>query len=321
MTYFVEIANPAVHYPALARLLNHFEPDPIAAANIQEWDRRNEGNILQRSVVCNADGAIIGYSVALQGPWNQPGEFYLWLGTHPEQRGQGIGQQLYNHALAFIQAHQGTAITTEVSEDQAEGLRFAATHGFVRGKHTFQSRLDLADFDEAPFAAMVEAVAAGGIRFYTLADVADTEAARRGLYDINRRVSLDDPGSDGLFPTFEEFSQVLFPAPWYRPAGQWLAADGERIVGMCAAGYFQESNSMYNMMTGVDKAYRGRGIAQALKVLAIRWAKAYGADYIRTNNNSENAPMLTINRKLGYQPQPGSYTLTKKLTKKEVNHV
>ena len=30
---------------------------------------------------------------------------------------------------------------------------------------------------------------------------------------------------------------------------------------------------------------------------------------IRTNNDSENAPILTVNRKLGYVPEPGFYTL------------
>lgn len=314
MEYHVEIADPATHYAALATFLNHFEPDPIGAADIREWDRRNVDNILRRAIVRVDDGAVVGYSVALQGPWNQPGEFYLWVGVDAKQRGQGIGQRLFEHGLEFIRSHSGTTVTSEVGEDQVDGLRFATARGFTQLRHTFQSRVDLADFDETAFAGLVDAARTNGIRFYTMADIADTAEERRALYDINRRVSLQDPGSGGLFPTFEEFNRDVFSAPWYRAEGQFLVAEGARIVGMCAVGYFQESNSMYNMMTGVDEAYRGRGIAQALKVLAIRWAKAYGADYIRTNNNSENAPMLAINRKLGYQPQPGSYTMLLKLT-------
>jgi hypothetical protein len=57
-------------------------------------------------------------------------------------------------------------------------------------------------------------------------------------------------------------------------------------------------------------------VAQALKLLAIRCARRYGAVYIRTHNDSENAPMLAINRKLGYQPQPGLYRYTLDLTAK-----
>jgi hypothetical protein len=29
-----------------------------------------------------------------------------------------------------------------------------------------------------------------------------------------------------------------------------------------------------------------------------------GARYPRTNNDSQNAPMLVVNRKLGYRPEP-----------------
>ncbi len=313
MKFTIEQANPEQHYDALARFLNHFEPDPIAAADIREWDRRSEGHIVRRSIVRDDGGDVIGYGVVHHGPWNQPHEFYLWIGVAAAKRRQGMGQALYDYALTTIRSLDGTTLGSEVGEDQAAGLHFAQRQGFVQQKHTFQSKLDLRQFDESAFSATVDSVQAQGIRLYSMADVADTPTARCALYAINQQMTLQDPGADGAFPAFEQFEKEVFAAPWYRPAGQWLAADGDHIIGMCAVGYFEESNSMYNMMTGVDEAYRGRGIAQALKVQAIRWAKAYGADYIRTNNNSENAPMLAINRKLGYEPQPGSYKFIKTL--------
>jgi GNAT superfamily N-acetyltransferase len=100
-------------------------------------------------------------------------------------------------------------------------------------------------------------------------------------------------------------------ASWYRPDGQIVAAVGETWVGMAAVGYFEATNSMYNMFTGVDPAWRGKGIALALKLLTIACARRYSADYISTNNDSENAPMLAINRTLGYQPEPGYYQMTR----------
>ncbi|MEM7128263.1 MAG: GNAT family N-acetyltransferase [Chloroflexota bacterium] len=312
MKYKVEAANAETDYDALATFMNTFEPDPISGDDLREWDRRNAENILRRWLVRAEDETIIGYSVALQGTWNSEGEFYLWFNTDKAYRNRGIGQELYAMGLEFIQANNGTALTTEVSDDEAEGIRFAESRGFSKLKHTFQSKLDLQQFEETAFDKSVTAAQEAGIRFYTLADVEDTEENRRTLYEINRHTSLQDPGSDGRFPSFEQFNKDVFPSSWYRAEGQWLAAKEERVVGMCAVGYFQESNSTYNMMTGVHEEYRGRGIAQALKVLSARWAKAYGADYMRTNNNSENGPMLAINRKLGYAPQPGSYTMVKK---------
>jgi RimJ/RimL family protein N-acetyltransferase len=146
---------------------------------------------------------------------------------------------------------------------------------------------------------------AQGARFFSLADVGDTEEARRAAYEINRRAALDIPGRIHSFASFEEWRRFVCGASWYRPEGQILAALGETWVGLSAVGYFAESNSMYNMITGVDRPYRGRGLALALKLRTIRLARRYGAAYIRTHNDSENAPMLALNRKLGYQPEPG----------------
>ena len=52
-------------------------------------------------------------------------------------------------------------------------------------------------------------------------------------------------------------------------------------------------------------------IAGANDPLAIRRAREYGAQAISTDNDSQNAPMLAINRMLGYQPEPGYYDLVR----------
>jgi RimJ/RimL family protein N-acetyltransferase len=80
-------------------------------------------------------------------------------------------------------------------------------------------------------------------------------------------------------------------------------------VGIAAVALYPERNLAYNAFTGVDRDYRGRGLAQALKLLASRFAQRHGASSIATDNDSRNAPMLAINRKLGYRPQPGKYLL------------
>lgn len=168
-------------------------------------------------------------------------------------------------------------------------------------------------FDEQPFAGVIEACEASGIRFTSIAELGDTTENRRQLYAINRTTSLDIPGSDGTFPSFEESINWIFQAAWFRADGQLIARDGERWVGYCSVGYYAETNSMYNFMTGIEKGYRGRKIAVALKLLAIRLAKDAGVEYIRTNNDAENMAMLAINRKLGYQPLLSIYQLTNQL--------
>ena len=68
---------------------------------------------------------------------------------------------------------------------------------------------------------------------------------------------------------------------------------------------------MHNMMTGVRREYRGRHIALSLKLLTIAFCRRHNAHSLDTGNDSTNAPMLAINRKLGYQFEPGKYRLEK----------
>ena len=68
---------------------------------------------------------------------------------------------------------------------------------------------------------------------------------------------------------------------------------------------FAETNAVWSMLTGVARTHRRRRIAQALKLLTIQYAKELGADYLNTQNDSVNEPMLAINRKLGFVRQEG----------------
>lgn len=57
-------------------------------------------------------------------------------------------------------------------------------------------------------------------------------------------------------------------------------------------------------MTAVVRDWRGRGVATALKRATIEWAIARGLDELGTANDTVNAPMRAVNRRLGYRPLP-----------------
>ncbi|HLH63999.1 MAG TPA: hypothetical protein VKV20_20165 [Ktedonobacteraceae bacterium] len=48
-------------------------------------------------------------------------------------------------------------------------------------------------------------------------------------------------------------------------------------------------------------------------MLSISAARNYNIDYLYTNNDLTNAPMLAINRRLGYQEYPGISMLIRAL--------
>jgi len=64
-----------------------------------------------------------------------------------------------------------------------------------------------------------------------------------------------------------------------------------------------EEHRMIQQLTGVDHRYRGRGLGKWLKaamLMHIR-SKYPGVKMIMTGNANENAPMLTINQRMGFR--------------------
>lgn len=308
----IRLAHPESDIPGIAKLVNTFERQPLTVATVQKWfEHMPPGRITRRMVVANEPDEVIGYSVTVHEPWWPAHHFYVWVVIDPAWREQGWGLALYRDAQAFLQEQGAVQLKSEVRDDDPASLRFAQRNGFHIDRHHFASRLDLLTFDETSYQSCLAMQEAAGMRFFSMADLQDSPAARRKLYELNRLTDLDIPGADGTFMSFEEFEQWVCGARWYCPAGQLIAADGEVWVGLSAVQLLPETQGAYNLMTGVLRPYRGRKIALALKLLAIRYARDHGACYISTDNDSLNVPMLAINQKLGYKPQPGKYSLTK----------
>jgi GNAT superfamily N-acetyltransferase len=306
----------ACDFPALAVLLAVRDPEPPTPELLREWEGNAPAGLARQRLVAFDDElgetnseVMVGFCDAASWPWESPHQFWISTVVAPDHRRRGLGAQLIDDALAFAREQGATRLAAEVRDNATGGLHFAERCGFRTDRHIFESRLHLADFNEQQFIGVVGHMEADDIRFLSLADLGDSDEARRKLYDINATLARDVPGHDGEFMPFEQFQKTVCSASWYRPDGQIVAVVDGTWVGMAAVGYFQNTNSMYNMFTGVDPAWRGRGIALALKLLAIACARRYGAAYISTNNDSENAPMLAINCRLGYQPEPGYYRM------------
>jgi GNAT superfamily N-acetyltransferase len=312
MVFELRALDPATDFPRVAELLSLVDSEPVTDAALHESERaRPEGEIRQRLVAVDPAGAIVGFGEAGRVPWHKPGLFWTFVVVAPEVRTRGIGSSLFASMLEFSRGQGSLTMRACVRENCAEGLRFAEKRGFRIDRHAFESVLEIATFDEHRFAGTIEALEASGLRFFTFADLEGTPEQQRKLYDLNIITGLDVPGYDdeGVRP-FEQFRKDVLEAYWFRPEGQIIAADGERWVGLAALGEVTPG-MMYNMMTGVLREYRGRKIALALKLRAVEVCRQRGARYMRTDNDSQNQPMLAVNRKLGYQPEPGFYVLLK----------
>ena len=130
---------------------------------------------------------------------------------------------------------------------------------------------------------------------------------------------MDTPWSEGRhhpWLSFEDFQQKVCGANWYRPAGQMVVIDKTcgAWAAMSAITRFEGADYAYNLFTGVDRSYRGRKLAQSVKVLALGFARGVlKANSVRTHHHQKNEPMIAIDRKLGYMQIAGYYTMEKLL--------
>lgn len=310
--------DPTTDFPRIAELTNMVDPEPVTADMLLRRSKTlSPERISHRIVALDDDEPIIGFSSIVRNSWLPAGQFWFRVIVDATLRNRGYGSALYDASLDFAREQGATQVLSEVRESCSECLQFAQKRGFTIERRMFVSRLYLDKFDETHFAGIIGTVEASGIRFLTLAEagnIGNTEENQRRLYELNRRVAVDNPAYAGwAFPSFEVYSQHLTASPQFSANGQFIAVDGDTWIGMAGTDYYPQTNSLHNGFTGVERAYRGRNIALALKLLTIRYARLRGVAYLYTNNDSTNAPMLAINRKLGYQAEPGILMLTRAL--------
>jgi GNAT superfamily N-acetyltransferase len=304
----------AADYPRVAELLSLTASEPVTVALLKEWEAAADPKRVRRWLgAANDQNEMVAILDVGRDPWMHEGRYWLEVTVDPTHRRQGIGSQLYEEGLKLAQVLGAKTVRATIRDNDDSSLQFALKRGFHHDRHSYESVLDLRTFDETPFVPAITRCEAQGFRFASLAALGNTPEWRKQLYHVNRTAGLDVPGNSGNFWDFDQFTRNVFDASWFNADGQILAIEGDKAVGLGAVGYEADTNSSYSAFSGVLREYRGRGLAQALKLMTIRKAISWGADYIRTHNDSTNAPMLSINRRFGYKPEPGIYYLLKEV--------
>ena len=205
-----------------------------------------------------------------------------------EHRGRGIGTALYDVGLAHAHAIGAEQLLVNFHENDA-GVAFARRRGFAQVRAETESALDPRLVTARPPAGL-------DLRPMTTIDP-------RLAYDIDMETTADMPATEpfeGM--AYEEWEEHVLRHPLLAPAGSFVAlVDGE-AAALSLLTADPESGRAMSWMTGTRRAYRGRGLALAVKLASIEWAAANGITRMLTFNDATNAPMLAVNRRLGYDP-------------------
>ena len=218
------------------------------------------------------------------------------------RRRRGIGSAVLARIGEHARAWGKTQLEAVVSETDPDGLAFARNRGFEEVARAWDATLPLADLTPAPVDPPP------GVEIRTLAERPDL---LRSLYEVEVEAIADIPAPEPyVVGSFEDWRRREVEAPLTRPDSWFLAiADGEVVGHALLLQQPVRPGVGWHEMTGVRRAWRGRGVAGALKRAQIAWAKAEGLDCLETENHEDNAPMRRLNQRLGYQAKPATITL------------
>lgn len=237
--------------------------------------------------VAEIDGEVAGYSFGFLDFFGPGRAMFGNVRVGSANRRRGVGAALYEPLRRHALAVGAESLLATFVESEA-GIVFARTRGFVEVRAETDSALDLTRFVEPPHPdADLRAVA----------DV-DPHLVYAVDMEATRDIPLTEPVEDDM--PYDEWVAHVLEHPLFTAEGSFVAmADGvAAAVSLLLVDL--ESKRGTSMFTGTLRAHRGRGLGLAVKLASIAWAREHGIEKLVTNNDERNAPMLAINRKLGY---------------------
>jgi GNAT superfamily N-acetyltransferase len=249
-------------------------------------------------VAAERDGHVLAWGVCSprsSAPDSEVASARLYV--HPEQRGRGIGGAMFLE-LGRIAAERGrSGMRFSAHEHDTDSVGFLQRRGYEVVTRAQESELTIADSD-------VTAVdPPPGVQITTLA--AEPDLAR-AAYEVALEAIPDAPGEEEhTTPDYETWRALDIDRADGVPDGQFVALAGGQVVGYAfLAVPLSQPDTGWHLMTATRRAWRGRGVAGALKRATVLYAREHGLRRLRTENEERNAPMLAINRRMGYRPTP-----------------
>jgi GNAT superfamily N-acetyltransferase len=268
--------------------------DRIGLAEVHSF---KAGVLDHADLIARIDAVVVGSGFAAIQP-QRPELVVALVTVLAGQRRRGAGTALYEAISAWTRERGLDELEAVVADDDGESLGFALRRGFVEDRREKGVALRLAEIEpprvEPP----------PGVEIVTWAERPELA---RGIYEVAVEALPDVPGwEDELMEPFEGWLAHDMQGSGDLPEATFVALAEDDVVGYAKLSLTEAQPTIaHHDLTGVKRAWRGRGVARALKATQIRWAKANGYEELRTRNDERNAPIRKLNKEFGYRPAIG----------------
>jgi GNAT superfamily N-acetyltransferase len=264
-----------------------------------DWKRQARETIW---LLATEGGRDVGTAIGVGG-WHSPeGVARGEVRVVADARRRSIGSDLLSELAAWAIDLGYVELMGPVKEVDDISLAWAERRGFVEVGRNSLLTLDLTAI-EAPVVTPPV-----GIKIVSWAERPE---AARGMYEVACEAYPDIPGEeDAEMAPYDEWLSMDMQGAGDRPEATFVALAQDEVVAYAKLSLSRARPvvAMHDI-TGVRRAWRGRGIARALKAAEIAWAVENGFERLETQNEERNEPIRRLNERYGYVVTPGAVTV------------
>lgn len=270
--------------------------DPTTPAMMVDWKRQASDTVW---LVASIDGVDAGVGIGVAGWHAEPGVARIEIEVLEAWRGHRLAGALLGRLGDWAIDGGHSHADASVDERDAVSLAWAQKRGFHEiGRDTILT-LDLRELEPPLIDPPL------GI---TITSWAERPDATRGMYEVASEAYPDVPGeAEAVMESYEKWRASDLEGASDRAEATFVALAGAEVVGYAKLSLSDAlPNVAFHDMTGVKRAWRGRGIAGALKRAEIAFAIEMGYEKLQTHNEARNEPIRVLNERHGYVAEPGT---------------
>jgi GNAT superfamily N-acetyltransferase len=299
-------------YPAIADIHNRqnivWPERPRTPEGWAAEDQNRNQKTLHNRWVAAADGRVVGFASYAHSPWSYPpGSFYINVEVHPDYQRRGIGTALYDRVIEEVQTFNPPALRADAFTNLPQGFAFLKKRGFYEAFRETPVHLDVTAFDPSPYANLEPKLNSQGIFIKTVKELETDPDRDRKIYDLMCEVDKDVPHEgDGPLsaPGFEDWLKWGLVEPSVLPDAFVIAVHNNQYIAMRDVSSDDNHEALLGGLLGVLRDYRKRGIALALQLRNIAYAREHGYRLLKDCTAIQNAPMQALFSHLGFVRDP-----------------